>query len=196
MDIIEIGMSFNRFSLVSASSFSEAVSGFPVGALTEICGAPGGGKTEFLLNYLAQNPHLRVAWVEEELSVYPCAFPQRSVALERIFFVDLAQVSSTTATQSVTESLALWVVHQILQSQIFGIIIVSASIREKTATVALRRLQLLAEKSQSSVIFLSERPMRVASWTIPLQLEVGRSLDVGELWVRVLRSKGWRHQIA
>ncbi len=187
-------MSFNRFSLLS----SDSISGFPIGALSEVCGTLGSGKTEILLKFLAENPHLRVAWVEEEFSVYPCAFPQRHVALERVFFVDASgssrKVSSSGTTQG--EKLALWVVHQILQSQVFGVVVVSASISERIAAVTLRRLQLLAEKSRCSVILLTESPTRWASWAIQLQLQVERSEAGGEPWVTVLRSKGWRHQIA
>src|SRR4051812_38374506 len=56
--------------------FSRVAGGVPIGALTEISGPEGGGKTEVLLGFLAENPKARVAWIEERFTVYPCAFPQ------------------------------------------------------------------------------------------------------------------------
>src|SRR4051812_17129647 len=69
--------------------FSLLQGGFAKGSLVEIAGSPGSGKTEVVLKLLAENPELRVAWVEEGMTVYPCAFPQHHVELKRILFVDV-----------------------------------------------------------------------------------------------------------
>lgn len=190
MVIIEVSMSSNRFPILGE------VSPFPRGALTELWGEAGSGKTELILHFLAENPHFRVAWVEEDFSIYPCAFPQRKVALDRIFFVDVSACSTLTRQKLSRSELAFWAAHQILQSQVFQVVVISVRPSEKQAPVTFRRLQLLAEKSRSAVILLTEQPIQVASWAIPLQLQVGRAGELGEPWVKVLRSKGWRNQSA
>src|SRR4051812_41640161 len=43
-------------------AFDGLEGGLPKGALVEISGAHGGGKTEVVLRFLAQNPGARVAW--------------------------------------------------------------------------------------------------------------------------------------
>lgn len=155
----------------------------PQGAITEILGAPGSGKTEAVLRFLAAHPELRVAWIEEDFTIYPCAFPQRGVDLARVFFVDCSVES------------ALWATHQVLSSQLFGIVVLSARIRD---LVVLRRLQLAAEKNQARVILLSEVSAMASAggaWPIRLQLQASRS-RAGEPVLTVLRSRGgegaWR----
>src|SRR5271170_371643 len=55
---------------------SEAIPGLPRGGLIGISGISGTGKTELVLKFLATNPGVSVAWIEESFSIYPCAFPQ------------------------------------------------------------------------------------------------------------------------
>lgn len=141
--------------------FSWIPGGIPRGALTEISGTLGSGKSEFLLKFLAENPGVPIAWIEEELTVFPTAFPQRGVGMERVLFVQAG------------DELA-WASRQILRSGLFGIAVISAEHVEENLEVTLRRLQLDAEKSRTSVVLLTEQSGKKGKWTFALQLEVTR----------------------
>jgi hypothetical protein len=132
--------------------------GIPRGALIEISGPAGSGKSELALQFLAEVPQLRAAWVEDEFTVYPCAFPQAGISLNRILF-----------SQGGSDS--IWVALQILSSQLFGVVILKTRLENE---IDLRRLQLCAEKSRSSLIVLSDSPRLQGNWTFQLQLEVQR----------------------
>lgn len=149
------------------------------GALSEISGLAGGGKTEIVLSWLARHPGERVAWVEREFTAYPIAFPQHGVALSRVCFVDAAGADERTLG---------WVTHQILSSQAFGCVVIAWG--APCSLVELRRLQLAAEKSQTRVVLLGERPSSAALWPIRLQVEVSRVPHTGEPRLRVLRQRG------
>ena len=158
----------NRNSL----SFSLLSPGIPTGALSEICGP---GKTEFLVRFLAEHSKLRVAWIEEKISVYPYAIFQKQARLERVLFAE-------TGTNS------FWALTQVLRSQAFGVIVFSSTTtpqgkwgkggtgqafgRQKFDERALRALQLAAEKSQTALIFLSDEPTH--AWPVALQVQVER----------------------
>ncbi|MBI3544249.1 MAG: hypothetical protein HY075_13345 [Deltaproteobacteria bacterium] len=139
---------------------SAHASGFPRGAVSELSGPHGGGKTQLALKLIAENPRLHVAWVESELSIYPCALPQQGVALGRVLFAEAGEQ-------------ALWSAHQMLRSGIFGILVLSP--QRPLEQIDLRRLQLAAEQSNTSVVLLSEEPTLTGAWPIALQLEVNRS---------------------
>jgi hypothetical protein len=174
-------LSFHGKAQLPAESFAFAQleGGLPKGAVVEISGNAGGGKTEVVLRFLAQNPTVRVAWVEEEFTIYPCAFPQSSVGLQRVLFVDSPPGET------------LWTVHQMVRSQVFGVIVMQLKNMDE---MALRRLQLIAEKAQVTIIVLSDEPTRKGSWPISVQLQVSRaSLRQGEgsvLNVNVLKYRG------
>ncbi|MGZ3699773.1 MAG: hypothetical protein ACXWP5_16765 [Bdellovibrionota bacterium] len=91
--------------------FTGVAGGIPEGAITEISGPPGGGKTEVLLKFLSENPDTRVAWIEERFTAYPCAFVQSGVRLERVLFVEASP------------SEGMWAVLQCLRSQAFEIVV-------------------------------------------------------------------------
>lgn len=140
-------------------SFSLERDGIPRGAITEISGSPGSGKSEAVLKFIAElPPSLRVAWVEEDFTVYPCALPQAGVDLSRVLF-------SWAGDQ------ACWSAHQVLRSQLFPVVVLMAKIEE---SIELRRLQLIAEKSGSSLILLSDEPRLRDHWPIRLQLRASR----------------------
>lgn len=167
---------FHMKSQPEAYRFSQLEGGLPKGAVVEVSGSSGGGKTEVVLRFLAENPEARVAWIEDELTIYPCAFPQNRVGLERVLFVESKP------------SEVLWTVHQILRSQVFGVVVlrVGASIDE----MALRRLQLAAEKTQTTVILLSEEAARRGTWPIAVQLHAKRSLEERAILLDVLKYRG------
>jgi len=87
--------------------FSYLDQGLPRGALMQICGQ---GKRELVFEFLAQNPNLNIAWVEEKLTLFPPAILQRQVSLERILFNEAGREVS-------------WVVLQLLRSQLFQFIL-------------------------------------------------------------------------
>jgi hypothetical protein len=160
----------NRSSL----SFSLLEEGIPKGALTEISGP---GKTEFLVRFLSEHPNLKVAWVEDQISIYPYAIFQRKAHLQRILFAEAGSNS-------------LWALMQILRSQVFGVIVFSSTTtthlsksgdgdgvgRESRRALfeekTLRAMQLSAEKSQAAVVFLRDEPGD--SWPVSLQVRVDR----------------------
>lgn len=153
--------------------------GLPRGALVEISGAPGCGKTEVLLQFLAENPKLRIAWIESDFTIYPCAFPEHRVGLERILFVEPADDDS------------FWIAQQIMRSRVFEIIVIAEG-RERTSENTLRRLQLLAQKAQVTVILLNSSSLIQRSWPIAVQLQVRRTGVGGSPRIEILKWKGQR----
>lgn len=146
-------------------SFSLLEAGIPAAALTEVCGAPGRGKTEFVLRFLAEHPKNRVAWIEDELTAYPRAFPQHGVGLDRVLFVE-------------GRSDSFWAVYQALRSGLFGAVVLRVAVNARLSaegwSIELRRLQLAAERSRTTTILLSDEPTRQGAWPISLQVEVNR----------------------
>jgi hypothetical protein len=130
------------------SFFSE---GLPRGALVEICGH---GKREAVVEFLAENAQHSTAWIEKEFTLFPAAVSQREAALEKIFFIEGGKESA-------------WAASAVLRSQLFPIVVYQAPYGEERE---LRRFQLLAEKSKSTMIFLSEKKLSLA-WPIHLALE-------------------------
>lgn len=167
---------FHTKSAPESFRFSQLESGLPKGAVVEVSGQAGGGKTEVVLKFLAENPDARVAWVEDELTVYPCAFPQNRVGLERVLFVESPAAET------------LWTAHQILRSQVFGILILRTT--RALDEMALRRLQLAAEKTQSTIILLNEESARRGTWPIAVQLKAHRSIEEKAIVLDVLKYRG------
>ena len=169
--------------------FSHLEEGIPRGAITEVSGRSGSGKTELVLKFLAENPEARVAWIEEELTIYPCAFPQNRVGLERVLFIDAPFGKK------------LWTAHQILRSGACPIVVIDA---QGLNEADLRRLQLAAEKTDAVVILLSQTPSERGAWPIAAQLVVdrpwtpSRESALNVLNVSVLKYRGqaqWQLQI-
>ena len=136
----------------------------PRGALTEISGPIGSGKTEAVLNFLAEHQQSlgRVAWIEDRFTAYPTGFLQQGVDLSRLLFIEGGNES-------------VWAAHQVLRSQVFGAVVLF--VRESTLSaseprIELRRLQLSAEQSNACVFLLTHQPRpQGASWPLALQLQ-------------------------
>jgi len=135
--------------------FSLQPGGFPRGAITELAGL---GKTEIFVQFLSENPKLRVAWIEDELTIYPCAVAQRGVSLSRVLFIE--------AHEDI-----LWATFQVLRSHLFDCVVLS-SLKTKIEENNLRRLQLESEKGNAGVFLLTEELHR--AWPIALQINVHR----------------------
>jgi hypothetical protein len=203
--------------------FSCVEGGLPQGGLIEISGAVGGGKLEALLRFLGENPSLRVAWLEEGSTTYPCAFPQHGVELDRVLFVNTEGSSQEESSQLLSSA------HQILRSQIFEVLVLIPSFEKFPHTttqvhashwssgeargttgphgsrghrgsgqseifgeIELRRLQLSAEKSGTTIFVIRETPSVAQTWPLAVQLQITRvspSLgDLrGELSVKILK---------
>jgi|GEM_PF-787842 len=153
--------------------FSQLEGGFSRGSLGVLCGPQGSGKSEIAIRFLAENASLQAAWVEDELSIYPHAFSQNGVALERVLFIEAGLKDS------------LWCVHQLLRSGLFQVVIYTlAPARSRRGKkipleedeVSLRRLQIAAEKSGALVLFLAETPF-AASWPLYSQIQVFRNFQ-------------------
>lgn len=171
MDLLELRRQIGAIdgSLKKESfGFSFLNGALPRGAVVEVAGH---GKTELALRFLQEHPELRVAWLEKEFSLFPVSIWQKQVHLNRLLFVE-------TGTE------CAWAALQILQSQLFPVVTLSQmSFDEKT----LRKIQLCAEKSQSSVLWLSQNLQR--SWVSSLQLQTYRSPS-GKLDVVVMKKRG------
>ena len=134
------------FSLLSSN-------GLPKGPITAVTGP---GKTEFALQLLAEHPELKAAWIEERFSVFPFAFLQKNVSLNRVLFIDAA-------------SEIFWATLQALRAQIFEVVIFYC---ESCDENALRRIQLEAERSQAATLLLTTA--QNALWPVSMQIEMVR----------------------
>ncbi|MGK5089388.1 hypothetical protein WDW86_17695 [Bdellovibrionota bacterium FG-2] len=193
------GSESHSFSLLPPEFASR---GLPKGGLVEICGSPGGGKTQTLARFMAEHPALKVAWVESELTAYPLAFWNQGVGLDRILFVECSPTSgsnSRNSSRNASGTQLLWVCHQILASQVFGVLVCGLQTELVASDLELRRLQLAAEKSGVCVIFLKEY-VRVGqshgTWPISVQLEVSREGADGIPKITVLRHRGRACQLS
>jgi len=155
--------------------FSVLEYGLPQGALIQIGGALGGGKTELLLNFLAENSQIQVGWIESLFTVYPAAFCSHKIDLRRILFLE-------------TDSFE-WAAQQLLESKLFPLVILSAVIEN---VIVLRRLQIAAEKAQASVVLLTEQCSTKNAWPISVQLYVRRSPHEGSIYLTPIKYFGKR----
>lgn len=146
--------------------FSQMGQGIPQGIIVEVCGL---GKTEFIVKLLRENYHLKAAWVEKEVTLNPCAFVQKGVSPDNILFVEPKEYD-------------VWVLLQLLNSQLFPIIICQTIDDEKL----LRRLMLTCEKSGSTIFMLSSHFQK--SWTVKMQIEVARMGFTSEIQTQVKKT--------
>lgn len=141
--------------------------GLPRGAITQIFGF---GKTEAAVQIIKNNPDLKAAWIEPHFELNPLAVAQRDVDLTRLLFAEAGEHM-------------IWTCHQILKSQLFPIVVLKDAPMED---MVLRKLQLAAEKSQSSLVILTEQFS--SSWPVSLMLKASRNED-HEIELSVLRKR-------
>lgn len=160
-------MNLNFPQLLSAKAletrygFSLLAQGLPPGSLIEISGEPGSGKTEILLRFLAENPQLKILWVEKQLSIYPLIFPAYGISLERTWFI-----------QSSVKNALHPLLSQVLRSQVFQVVVLSEI---ELSEISLRRLQLNVQKSKTLFFVLKTYPTTEGAWPIRIQLSVSRA---------------------
>jgi hypothetical protein len=136
-------------------SWSMVSGGIPRGGLVEICGH---GKTEAVGRLLAEHAHTPTAWIEKDFSLLPSALAQRGVPLDKIFFVE-------------AKAEYAWAATLILRARIFPFVVYHAPFGEEKE---LRRFQLLAERSRSTMLLLTEEKPTLA-WPISLSLEMEKN---------------------
>jgi RecA/RadA recombinase len=159
---------------------------FPRGAIAQVFGTHGSGKTETVLRFLSGNASTQMTvWMEQEFTAYPAAFPQYGVSLESVFFIDFSEVRDF--------SQVLRVVQQAVGSRAFAVCVLNLSwdrhLRAEEQGTALRRIQLAAEKSETAVVLISERAAPSGgSWPIAMQVRVVRD-SAGKPGLEFLKSK-------
>lgn len=167
--IIQRPEALARHHLRLGSLSQAGVAGIPQGALSEISGRQGAGKSGLVLELLAAHPGIRGAWIEPELTAYPRAFPSYGIAPDRILFVEAGKE-------------LLWSASQCLRSQLFGVVCLSIPGRAQVPETALRRLQLEARRSGAAVICLRDLPTLGATWPFSLQLKIHRRSIQVQRW--------------
>lgn len=119
--------------------------GIPRGILVEVLGVQ---RYEWFIQVLAQNSGFHVAWIESRLSIFPTAILQRRVDLQRLLFLEAGVNAS-------------WAALQALKSGIFPILALDgSSFPTRQRDRSIRRLQLCAEKSRSTLFIFSEQAIR------------------------------------
>lgn len=181
--------------------FSSIQGGLPRGALVHVLGTKGGGKTELTLKFLAENPEIKVAWIEDKLTAYPVSFEQMGAGLERMLFVRAAgkprsprnefnMNDSKSSSHSKSSADAFWAFSQIVNSQYFDVVVL-ASENLRMNEKDLRRWQLMAEQTKSCCLLISENESLTAGrdWAVALKLEVERVNLDGPPQLHVVKSK-------
>ena len=129
-----------------------------------------------MVRFLSHNPLIQAAWIEERFSLLPTALQQRKVRLEQVIFVEAKENIEWTATT-------------LLGSQLYGILVITGNWpANERSQKTLRRFQLFAERSNSSVFLLSEAPS--SAWSISLQLKAWRPSRLHPPEVKILRQRG------
>ena len=141
-------------------SYSLINQGLPIGAITQISGY---GKTELAVKFISEHPKAKVAWIEENFSIFPLAFLQRKVKLDRLLFVE-------------AQSDVAWSVLQALKAQIFPIIVIYA---ENIELQTLRRIQLASEKAGAVTIWLTNQSKTL--YPVYLHLESAKTQNINVL---------------
>ena len=150
--------------------------GWPVGALTELLVPHAGvGELGLLLPVLARTPAGRWAvCIAPPGQPYAPALAAAGVPLERLLMV-----------QAESPAHARWAARQALNSHSCGVILLWLADADMGA---LRRLQLAAEESATTLILI--RPASAASQPSPAVLRVALASCSGGLELRILKRRG------
>ncbi|HET7755553.1 MAG TPA: hypothetical protein VFK85_16735 [Anaeromyxobacteraceae bacterium] len=172
-----------------------APGGFPRGAIAELTGAPGSGKTAVAIAVVARAMGERslAAWIDGRSELYAPAVQIGGIDLERLLIVRPAgeaplspsgSVLNRTVQASVRQS--LWAAEAVLGSGAFAAVVVDVPVASgaritsdwgsvASAEAVLRRLVGAAEKGGATCIWLSE-PGSCAP-PARLRIEVSRGRD-------------------
>jgi hypothetical protein len=136
-----LGMQERRIQSESYA-FSVLPGGLAKSGMTEVTGE---GKTELVMKFLEEHPDFNVAWVESEWTVYPEAFPQHGVDLDRVLFVE-------------AEDDFCWASLQLLRSGLFQVLVLSGD--QTYSDRILRRIQIESEKAGAVTLLLRSSPSK------------------------------------
>lgn len=130
----------------------------PRGALVELLGS---GSREWLFSLFRMHEKTRIAWIEPQLSLFPPAVFQRGVDLSRLLFVE-------------TEKEWTWALLQVLRAKLFHFAVTPMELVPANGTdVFLRKLQIQAERSGTTLFFLSEQETPFFAITHRIRIEAG-----------------------
>ena len=128
--------------------------GIPRGVLAQVSGV---SSREWLARLLSENPKINIAWLESKMRVFPTGLHQRKVGLSRILFTEAEENTD-------------WVLTHVLKSGLFPIVICPRDFRGTSQDdKTLRRFQILAEQSGSTVFFLTDT--HFSTWIIKLHIQ-------------------------
>jgi protein ImuA len=149
--------------------------GFPRGALTELAGAPGCGKTEVALAAIARalREEGLAAFVDGRGELYPPAAAALGVDLDRLLIVRPAARVGDGRGDAVRR--AWWAAETVLASGAFAIVALDLPAEDvpARAEAGLRRLRAAAERGAAAALWLAgEQGVRVPA---ALRLEVVRA---------------------
>jgi RecA/RadA recombinase len=183
--------------------------GLPRGKLIEMQGAHGSGKTETLLHFFQENSALQVAWIEVGATIYPCAFSEHGVDLSRVLFVEAKDASEAlwSAHQMIKSQIFGAVVLSQLdclaqETQVTPHTTQQTRPRDPRSTelrgprssqgeineIELRRLQIAAEKSKSTIFFLNEKAISQDNWPLEVQMKFSRNRSQ-EVQIKILKAR-------
>ena len=140
----------------------------PQGSIVELL---GDYKIEWLSQFLAFHPDLKVFWAERSPSILPTALHQRGVKLSQITFAILGQ--------DLVQPL-----RRALQSQVFSVVIAPQMFTE---IKILQAFQLFAEKS-NCILFLLGQEQASNAWPISLQLQINKG-EKQQFEIEILRQR-------
>lgn len=148
------------------------------GSLLELL---GNDRQEWLLSLFLAYPETRLAWVSPHLEIFPTALAQRGVKLSRCLFLE-------------TKRELGWSLLQVLRSGLFAFVICPSDvIPARNTSVFLRRLQLVAERSHTTLFFLSEQATPAFGLSYRIEVNLLPASHEGQAAVReirVLKQKG------
>ena len=170
----------------------------PRGAITEISGPAGSGKTEWTLRFIQQNfdqhskherigsvETARVCWIEDVFTANPRGFTEHGLDLSRFLFVEGGRDS-------------LWATHQVLRSQLFDAVVLwvrESVLSVNEPSVELRKLQLSAEQAGVPLLLLSPQPRPTGvNWPVALQIAMDPNTRTAKVLEKSPRSEEVDHE--
>jgi hypothetical protein len=150
--------------------------GWPTGALSELTGKDGAGKTLLALRTAA---HLtkrqeRVALINPGGTIFPPALAAEGLDLPFLLWL-----------RPVENERCRWAAEQVVRSGLFPLVMIrSVSYDERGA----RRLQLTSEATGTAVLFLTSQAGRMNPWAFSLRIRIERSA-LRRVRVQVLKSR-------
>lgn len=150
--------------------------GWRRGAVTELCGKTGAGKTTLALRSAAKltQKNQWVALISHGAPFFPPAFHAEGVVLHYLLWI-----------RPKIKEHCRWALDQVTRSGLFPLVIAyDLSLQERE----IRRVQLAAEKSSTVVLLLSDSLTSFSSWVTHCRLLVERPKK-NSLMIHVLRSR-------